>query len=344
MSEPGTVAALGEFGLIALLEQALAEVADSSIVVHLGIGDDAAIWSPTPGTRSLITTDSLLDGVHFRLDWTTWADLGHKALAVNLSDIAAMGGQPRVAVVSLGLTGREPVAGLLDCYRGMGTLAARHGLAVVGGDVVASPDRLGLHVTVVGETWPGMEGRVLSRAGARAGDEIAVGGQLGLAAAGLAVLRSGDRSAAAAPWLAAHARPEPSLALGRVLLEAGATAAMDLSDGLYGDITKICARSGVSARVLLDRLPVPQPIRQHFPGTWLDLATRGGEDYCLVFTAPTEAMRAILARCVETGIETPTVIGDILPRPEDQQLLFARDLSGAEEPVDPGAFDHFLRH
>lgn len=344
MSVPGTVAALGEFGLIALLKRALSEVVDSSVVVDLGIGDDAAMWRPTPATRSLITTDSLLDGVHFRLDWTTWADLGHKALAVNLSDIAAMGGRPRIAVVSLGLTGREPVAGVLDCYRGMGGLAARHGVAVVGGDVVASPDRLGLHVTVVGETWPEMDGRVLSRAGARAGDQIAVGGQLGLAAAGVEALRSGDRNAAAAPWLAAHARPEPALALGRVLLEAGATAAMDLSDGLYGDITKICASSGVSARVLLDRLPVPQPLRQHFPGTWLDLATRGGEDYCLVFTAPAAGMRAVDARCVAAGIDTPTVIGEILPRREDRQRLFARDKSGADELVEPGAFDHFLRH
>src|SRR5688500_11607920 len=111
--EPGreaTVGSLGEFALIGRLADVLAEVGAASAPELLGIGDDAAIWSPTPGARSVITTDSLIEGIHFRLDWTGWRDLGHKALAVNLSDIAAMGARPRLAVISLGLTGREPVA------------------------------------------------------------------------------------------------------------------------------------------------------------------------------------------------------------------------------------------
>ncbi|MFN8513120.1 MAG: AIR synthase related protein [Thermomicrobiales bacterium] len=186
--EQETVAALGEFALIGRLAGMLAEVGAASAPDLLGIGDDAAIWSPTPGARNVITTDSLIEGIHFRLDWTSWHDLGHKALAVNLSDVAAMGARPRLAVISLGLTGREPVAGMLDLYRGLGTLAARHGLVVAGGDIVASPDRLGIHVTVIGESWPASGGQLLTRDAARPGDLLAVTGPLGLSAAGLALL------------------------------------------------------------------------------------------------------------------------------------------------------------
>src|SRR4051794_11401113 len=134
---PRTVAQVGEFALIDRLAAALAEVGAAAAPDLLGIGDDAAIWTPTPGACAVITTDSLIAGVHFRLDWTSWRDLGHKALAVNLSDIAAMGARPRLAVISLGLTGGEPVAGMLDLYRGMGALAAAHGVTIAGGDVVA---------------------------------------------------------------------------------------------------------------------------------------------------------------------------------------------------------------
>ena len=160
-----TAATVGEFALIDLLAGALAEVGAATAPDLLGIGDDAAIWTPTPGTRAVITTDSLIAGIHFRLDWTGWRDLGHKALAVNLSDIAAMGARPRLVTITLALTGGEPVAGLLDLYRGLGTLAAAHGVVVAGGDIVASPERLGLHLTVVGESWPEADGQLLTRDG-----------------------------------------------------------------------------------------------------------------------------------------------------------------------------------
>lgn len=343
MNPSATVAACGEFELIARLEQALGGASRATLGIELAIGDDAAVWLPTPGARALISTDSLTQGVHFRLDWTTWSDLGHKALAVNLSDIAAMGGRPRLAVVSLGLSGSEPVDGLVNCYRSMGALAASYGVAVVGGDVVASPGRMGIHVTMVGETWPAVAGRVLTRGGARPGDMIAVSGMLGLAAAGVEALRLGQRDAEAGPWIAAHARPQPAVALGRILVEAGATAAMDVSDGLYGDLAKVCARAAVSARLWLDRLPVPLALRERFPATWLDLATRGGEDYCLVFTASPATMGTISARCAAAGLETPTVIGEILQLTPDRPALVGRDVEGREVAIEPGAFEHFPR-
>ena len=353
-AKAGTVAALGEFALIARLGAVLAESGAAGTPDRdedlLGIGDDAAVWTPSPGARSLITTDSLIAGVHFRLDWTDWRDLGHKALAVNLSDIAAMGGQPRLAVVSLGLTGDEPVAGLLELYRGLGTLAAALGVVVAGGDVVASPDRLGLHVTVVGESWPGLGGRVLTRAGARPGDLLAVSGPLGLAAAGLRLLQeggspTGERASeggnALDALLGAHRRPEPRVAYGRALVEAGASAAMDLSDGLWGDLARLCACSGVAARVDEAALPVPDLVRRRFPDAWLALATRGGEDYELLFTLDPAAFVRLVAQCRAAGLPPPAVIGRILSAAPAAPPIVLHCADGSEEAVQGGAFDHF---
>ncbi|MDP9374818.1 MAG: thiamine-phosphate kinase [Chloroflexota bacterium] len=357
---PETVAALGEFALIARLAGVLAETGAAAAPDLLGIGDDAAVWMPTPGTRGVITVDSLIADVHFRLDWTGPRDLGHKALAVNLSDIAAMGARPRLAVVSLGLTGGERVAWVLDLYRGLGALAARYGVVVAGGDIVAAPDRLGLHVTVVGESWPEAGGRVLRRDGARPGDLIAVSGPLGLSAAGLRLLQSsvvGRRSSDAlglpaagdggreddetAALLTAHHRPEPRVEYGRALVEAGASAAMDLSDGLWGDLAKICARSGVGARVEEAALPVPAAVRRRFPDRWLDLATRGGEDYELLFTLDAPALERLGKRCRALGLPTPAPIGTILPSPPSGGPIVLRRADGTEASVAGGAFDHF---
>jgi thiamine-monophosphate kinase len=366
------VRSLGEFALIGRLAGALAEVGAAGAPDLLGIGDDAAIWLPTPGARNVITTDSLIEGIHFRLDWTGWRDLGHKALAVNLSDIAAMGARPRLAVISLGLTGREPVASLLDLYRGLGALAARHGLVVAGGDVVASPDRLGLHVTIIGESWPESNGRLLTRDAARPGDLLAVSGPLGLSAAGLALLLekrevgSGklekgpnvsasqtSPGAISAPealshfplptshFLAAHHRPEPRVAYGRALVDAGVRAAMDLSDGLWGDLAKICERSGVAARVAAAALPVPDNLKTQFPDRWLKFATRGGEDYELLFAGDTAALARLHDLCAERGLPPPAIIGEVLSAPASGPSIHLHHSDGSEEAIGGGAYDHF---
>jgi thiamine-monophosphate kinase len=365
MASETTVRSLGEFALIGRLAGALAEVGAASAPDLLGIGDDAAIWLPTPGARSVITTDSLIEGIHFRRDWTTWRDLGHKALAVNLSDIAAMGARPRLAVISLGLTGHEPVAGLLDLYRGLGALAARHGLVVAGGDVVASPDRLSLHVTVIGESWPQAAGRLLTRDAARPGDLLATSGPLGLSAAGLAlllekgesgttlatVLARSDTSAPnetpslfsflPSPFTLAHHRPEPRIDYGRALVDAGVRAAMDLSDGLWGDLAKICERSGVAARIDAAALPVPVDLKAQFPDRWLHFATRGGEDYELLFAADALALARLRDLCAERHLPPPAIIGEVLPFTAGAPAISLRHPDGAEEIVASGAYDHF---
>jgi thiamine-monophosphate kinase len=334
---------VGEFGLIALLRDALPVEAREATRLAIGIGDDAAVWQPRAGEAIVVTTDSLVDEIHFRREWTDWESLGHKILAVNVSDLAAMGADPKLAVVTLGLQGSERVEDLQALYRGMGALATRFGLVVAGGDIVRSPQCLTFHVAAVGETRGGL---VLTRSGARPGDRIGVSGTLGAAAAGLRLLDlpADDRRRAAATasfLIQAHLRPEPRVELGAALLAVGASAAMDLSDGLLGDLPKILTASGVSARLDARRLPIAAAVRALFPEDWLELALRGGEDYELLFTAPPERWPAIADAAVAGG-ETLTEIGEIVASGSGAAATIAlTDLNGEERIIRPGAFDHF---
>lgn len=335
---------IGEFGLISALRDALPAAARESSAVTLGIGDDAATWRPPVDGSVVISTDSLIEGSHFRLDagWSDWPSLGHKALAVNLSDLAAMGATPALATVSLGLRGDEEVGDLTAAYRSLGDLAAQNGCVVAGGDIVASPGAVLWHVTVLGVA-PG--GRTLTRAGARPGDVIVVSGTLGASAAGLALLGSAlddprRRAASADLLIDAHLRPEPRLALGQLLLEQGATAAMDLSDGLLGDLPKILRASGVAAEIDEGAVPVAAAVQALFPDGWLTLATAGGEDYELVATLSPDRAPAIIDRAAAIG-STLTAIGTILPRTGGQPDLRSRGLDGHVHPVSRRAYDHF---
>ena len=337
-----TVRDLGEFGLIDALRAALPPETVAGDRLQLGIGDDAAIWRPTPDAEQVITTDSLVEGVHFRLDWTDWASLGHKTLAVNLSDIAAMGAWPRLAVLSLGLRGDERVADLERFYHGLGRLAAATGTLIAGGDIVASPTALTLHLTALGDL-PGCQ--ALTRAGAKAGDLIAVSGTLGASAAGLRLLSlapaSPQRRATSAPALiASHLRPEPRLRLGHVLRQHGASAAMDLSDGLLGDLPKMLQASQVAAEIDATAIPVAAAVRALFPDDWFALATRGGEDYELLFTAAPPVMAAIVSEAAVIGA-TVTTIGAVQPQAPGHPRLTLRQPSGEAQAIEGGAFDHF---
>ncbi len=342
MSQVRTVRDVGEFGLIALLIDALPQSARAGADLLLGIGDDAAIWRPDAGRDVVITTDSLVEGVHFRLDWTDWRSLGYKSLAVNISDIAAMGAEPKVAVVTLGVRGDDPVEGLEDFYRGMGELAQRHGIVIAGGDIVRSPHALVIHVTALGQT----QGHArLTRSGARPGDVIAVSGTLGASAAGLRLLgeplESPLRGASVAETLIeAHVRPEPRVELGRILAEHGATAAMDLSDGLLGDLPKILVASGVSAILIEADIPVAAAVHALFPDDYLDMAMRGGEDYELLFTAPPEAFTQIAATAGAVGMPI-TAIGQIEAAALAGPELWLEQGSGSRRLLTPGAWDHF---
>jgi thiamine-monophosphate kinase len=333
---------IGEFGLIERLAAVLPSEVRASDSVRIGIGDDAAVWRPSGNEDVVVTTDSLVEGIHFRRDWTDWNSLGHKILAVNVSDLAAMGAVPRMAVVTLGLRGDEIVSDLEALYRGLGELALRHGLVVAGGDVVKSPQGLVFHVTAIGET---RQQRVLTRSGAKPGNIVGVTGTIGASAAGMWLLTldrdDPRRLAATADFLiAAHLRPEPRVTLGAALLNSGATSAMDLSDGLAGDLPKILTASGVSAWIDTRRIPVAAALRAVVPEDWLELALRGGEDYELIFTAEPDAWDTIAGEVSAVGGET-TAIGEIVPRTTDEPVLEIIDPYGGRHPLMPGAFDHF---
>lgn len=326
---------VGEFALIDRLRATLPEAARTVPNHCVGIGDDAALWRPPADEDLVITTDALVEGIHFRLDWTDWDSLGHKMLAVNLSDIAAMGAVPRLATVVLGLTGKEAVDDLEDLYRGAGRLAAAHGTVIAGGDIVRSPHGLVISVTVIGSVVPG---QAITRDRARPGDLIVVSGTLGASAAGLALLERGEDVSASGPLLrAAHLRPQPRLALGAIMSAAGVSTAMDLSDGLLGDLPKILAASGVGGWIETDWIPVLPAVRALFSDRWLEMALQGGEDYELLMTIAPERFAHFEQLAGVVG-GTVTVIGEL-----SSDATGGLEVRTNGQPVDHqrGAFDHF---
>ncbi len=286
----------GEFDLIARIRARVATRAD----VVLGIGDDAALLAPPPGRQLVVTADTLNDGVHFPRG-TSPADVGWKALAVNLSDLASMGAEPAWCTLSLSLPQSDPawIEGFLD---GFLDLAGQHGIALVGGDTTRGP--LSIAVTAMGLVEPG---RALRRDGARVGDEVWVTGTLGDAAGGLALL---DREPV--PALRARLdRPTPRVAAGRAL--AGiATACVDVSDGLLADLGHVCARSHAAAHIDVDALPASAALREAFgEADRIALQASGGDDYELCFTAPADAGADIGAVSAQLGLRI-TRIGRIV--------------------------------
>ena len=263
---------IGEFRLIQLLAETLTfEGVEGPNLKQpdawsprVGIGDDAAVWEGEAGTR-VLTTDAMVEGVHFELGLTGWRDLGWKAMAVNLSDIAAMGCLPTLSVVTLGLRDNLPVDGLVEMYRGIADACRSHGGQVVGGDIVRSPVFF-VSVAMEGQasiTEPDGRGAILTRGAAEIGDVIAVTGSLGDSAGGLRMAQAGEGFDDSTERLrAAHFRPEPRLAAGQALARAGIRAAMDISDGLVGDLTKLCEASDVGAVVRGHEVPTSDALRK----------------------------------------------------------------------------------
>jgi thiamine-monophosphate kinase len=243
------------------------------------MGDDCAAVNIPQGHQALVTTDFSLEGVHFRREWHPARAVGHRCLARGLSDIAAMGGEPLAAFLSLAVPADLPQRWVDEFLRGLLKLAARFGVPLAGGDTAESPARILADIVVLGSV---PKGRAVLRSGARPGDSIFVTGELGASAAILDLLAKGKKLRAAD--YAAHVYPEPRIQVGRFLRKNHLVSAMiDLSDGLSTDLAHICEESGVGAEVYAALIPVGRVGRRKVD---LHFALHGGEDYELLFTAP----------------------------------------------------------
>jgi thiamine-monophosphate kinase len=297
----------------------------------LGVGDDCALLAPTPGMELAVTSDMLLEGRHFSPQDGP-AGVGHKSLAVNLSDLAAMGATPRWATLSIALPAANE-AWLTAFSRGFFRLAEMHGIELVGGDTTRGA--LTIAITAIGEVPPG---QALRRSGARAGDDVWVSGQLGAAAMALAY-RQGRlfmEQIDAAKVLPALYLPTPRVALG-IALRGIAHSAIDVSDGLLADLGHILEASVVGAELDFAALPIPEVARAYLHETVArDCILAGGDDYELCFTAAVEQREAVLAAGVAGGVSV-TRIGTITQAPG----LVVRGADGQPLQIERTGYDHF---
>ncbi len=335
---------LGEFGVIDMLNAMITgqrAAADNAAAAGFGLlvdtGDDTAAWK-TGKANELLTTDTVVEGVHFTRVTTPWGDLGWKSLASNISDIAAMGGLPLYAVVTLGLPPETEVEDIRELYRGILRIANEFGVAIVGGDMVRSP------VVFITVGLTGVHpGQPMLRSAAKVEDLVAVTGPLGGSGGGLRLMLEHGRNSDLPPHVSAeaaqylrqcHRCPRPAVDEGRMLSEFGVRCAMDVSDGLADDLSKLCRASGLSARIYSQDVPVHPLLKSAFPDTFLDLALHGGEDYLLLFTGPKELMSQVML-----GLPHGAVLGELIAGPPGRVVVV--DPYGVETTASSLGWDHF---
>jgi len=348
-AEPGarframTLNQIGEFGL---LERIRRMVPARSVNIPGGIGDDAAVLRIPPRRQLIVTTDMLVEAVDFDPAYGSFRQIGYKALAANLSDVAAMGGRPFAFLVGLAVPGRTPVRAVDEIYGGMLSLARRHRVALIGGDISASPTGMLIAVTVLGEVEPG---RAVLRSGARAGDRIYVTGSLGDSRAGLEILTKRKKrkklksTAVESDLIRRHFFPAPRVVFGRLLGRRGwATAMIDLSDGLASDLRHLCEAGRVGARLESDRLPVSASLAAYagrLGRPAKDYALRGGEDFELLFTVRGKNAAAVEAAAKRMGLPV-TPIGAIVSK---HRGITVAGMGGRVAPLTLRGYEHFRR-
>ena len=330
---------IGEFGLIDRIQQILPQVEHPD--VQLGIGDDTAVIRIDEQRSMLITCDIQVENQHFRMLHISPRQLGRRAMAVNLSDIAAMGGKPTFSLVSLGVPESFALDDFENLFKGMRDQLADFSAIVIGGNLSKTEKDLIIDITMMGEVDTG---KYLTRSGAKADDRIYVTGQPGASGAGFRVLEKFgiNYPPAYEPLVQKHLQPIPRIDVGKRIAQSGwATAMIDISDGIASDLNHICTMSKVGAEIHQARLLLPDKIDEvtalsGIPG--IDLALYGGEDYELLFTIKSATPKSIIDSIAkDTGIAI-TEIGIIQPR---EFKCFLIDLAQNRIPVQPKGWDHF---
>lgn len=333
-----SIAEIGEFGLIERLHQVLDREGCQPPGLSLGIGDDAALLQVGSGSQWAVTCDVLVEGRHYQPEYLSAFQVGGRAMAVNLSDIAAMGGQPRYALVALGLRGDTQVGEVEDWYRGFAAALNPWDAGIIGGNMTRVGGAQFISITLMGEVAGGQE---LRRSGARPGQAILVTGYPGQAAAGLRFLQQGGYSQDH-PLVLAYTSPVPRVAEGRALAGLGlASAAIDTSDGFLGDLGHLCAASGVGARLWAGRLPLSPALRAataawgEDPVQWF---LGPSDDYELIATCAQEQVEAV-KRCLGEVSQVPVhQVGVLTPRPGRLEM---ENEDGSLNLLQPRGWDHF---
>ncbi|UCF71888.1 MAG: thiamine-phosphate kinase [Deltaproteobacteria bacterium] len=329
---------IGEFGFIESIKK---ECVTSLKGVIKGIGDDCAVFGPYSGRLLLFTTDMLVEDIHFVRDTITPYQLGWKAIAVNLSDIAAMGGKPLFILISLAIPVEMDVELIQDFYKGMKDICRHYKVDIVGGDTVASPDTLTINVSLIGEV---KENEILYRSGARPGDKIFLTGAVGDSSAGLKILKNeiSPPDSIGGHFIKAHNEPKPLIETGRIIATSRLASAMiDLSDGLLSDLGHICKESGVGAILFRSKIPLSSQLKSlasiaNFNP--LDLALSGGEDYVLLLTVPEAKIQDLDLLSKDKRPSPLYLIGEIR---EQGGIRMVND-DGSVEEIGPRGFNHFL--
>jgi len=337
------ISEIGEFGLI---ERISKDTIINPKNIILGIGDDCAAYYTSPDKIVLATCDMLVENIHFTLSTCSPRQLGRKAMAVNISDIAAMGGIPRQALFSLGAASSTSVEFIDQLADGMKEEAKLFEVNIVGGDTVRSPLGLVINITLIGEVETDL---IIRRDTANPGDLIVVTGELGGSAAGLALLLGEGKSSLVSPGIfrevkEAHLSPVPAVKEGRIIAKNKlATAMIDISDGLSSDLTRICEASRVGAKVYASQiplLPAAESVAKLLKKDPLDFALYGGEDYKLLFTVSPEKVE-IARNLFYTELKTKvTEVGVIR---EEQEGIKLKDLQGKVADLKPKGYNHFSK-
>jgi thiamine-monophosphate kinase len=337
---------LDEFALIRMLTGQAKGSSSAAAGVRVGVGDDAAVAAVSPGMELVLTCDAMVQEVHFKEVTMKPSDIGYKAVASNISDIAAMGGIPRYALVSISIPKQADENWLVDLYKGIHDCCAEYAVSLVGGDTTSSPYGLGITVTLIGEAE---SNRALLRSSAQEGDLVFLTGPLGRSAAGLHWLLQNHTDAAALPphsdgiaeLIRMHQRPQPQVKAGRLLLSSGLRIALnDISDGLASEAWEISEASGVGVVLDEEKLPVAKALADYAekagqdPLNWI---LYGGEDYQLLGTIPAAHAADIKQRFAQEGLIFYEV-GTVTAGPPEVRL---RTRSGAEVPVGKKGYNHF---